>query len=126
MLSRRASGGASRNVGEVRSLVVTLLQSVAETHAMHLQSRSFSQHMALEGYYTAVDKLVDSLVEAYQGGNELLEGYSVHTDPVAYLRKIRGEVEARRRFFPGSSLQNIIDTIVELVDSTLYKLRFLS
>lgn len=127
ILSRRSSVKSSG----VKSLVMTLLHSVTNTHVMHLQSRSFSEHMALGGYYTAIDKHVDSLVEAYQGHNDLILDYPMQNDfkggmtPVQYLQYVRSEVVSKRNSFPGSELQNIIDTIIELLDSTLYKLRFL-
>lgn len=108
-----------------------LLHSVTNTHIMHLRSRSFSEHMALGAYYTAVDKHVDSLVEAYQGVHGLITDYPMENDyqagmkPLDYLRYLREGVVANRGAFPGSELQNILDTVIELIDSTIYKLRFL-
>lgn len=51
------------------------------------------------------------------------------TDPVEYLRYLSKEVETLRvaNGFPeDTELQNITDEIAQLIDSTLYKLRFLS
>jgi len=127
---RRTMSPAS-GLDNIRRLIMTLLHSVTNVHVMHLQSKSFSEHMALGAYYTAVDKHVDSLVEAYQGHNDLVMDYPMQNDykggmtPVEYMKYVRGEVVSRRKSFPGSELQNIMDTIIELIDSTLYKLRFL-
>ena len=49
---------------------LTLLHGSTNTHLLHLQSRSFSQHMALGTYYQEVVDLIDSLIEAYQGKNQ--------------------------------------------------------
>ena len=119
--------------GDVSSLVMTLLHSVTNVHIMHLSSRSFSEHMALGAYYTTVDKHVDALVEAYQGmKGELITGYPLANDyqggqtPLEYMQHLRREVSTRRKSFTGSELQNILDTITELIDSTIYKLTFLA
>lgn len=119
--------------GDVSSLVMTLLHSVTVVHIMHLGSRSFSEHMALGAYYTTVDKHVDALVEAYQGmKGELITDYPLPprlrdgVSVLEYMRHLRKEVSSRRKSFSGPELQNILDTITELIDSTIYKLMFLA
>lgn len=34
---------------------------------LHLQSRSFSEHMALNTFYSELPELADAVIEAYQG-----------------------------------------------------------
>jgi hypothetical protein len=115
--------------GGVRELIMTLLHSVTNTHVLHLQTSSYSEHKALEEYYTKIDKLVDSLVETYQGSHEILKNYPMHntfrqgTSARRYMTYLRGEVNRKRSLFPGTELQNILDEIVELINSTLYKLK---
>jgi hypothetical protein len=118
----------------VMQFVQCLLHSVTNAHILHFQSLSYSQHMALGAYYDAVGDLVDEFVEAFQGKYGLLTNYKADyqlpaTEPVAYLTYLKDEVETLRRMqgFPqDSELQNEVDTIANLINSTLYKLRFLA
>ena len=50
------------------SFIGTLFQSRTQAHIMHLQSNSYAQHVALQGYYEEIVDIIDSLVESYQGG----------------------------------------------------------
>ena len=89
--------------------------------------------MALGDFYEGLDDLTDSLAEVIQGKYGLMTNYSGNydlppTDPVAYLEQISGYVEASRRssWYPqDTNVQNETDNIVSLIDSTLYKLRYL-
>jgi hypothetical protein len=118
----------------VMQFVQCLLHSVTNAHILHFQSLSYSQHMALGAYYDEVSDLVDGFVEAFQGKYGLLTNYKADyelpaTEPVAYLTYLKDEVETLRRMqgFPqDSELQNEVDTIANLINSTLYKLRFLA
>ena len=97
---------------------------------MHLKTKSFSQHMALGEYYAEIVDLVDGLVESYQGKYGVIEQYpdSYHSpkDPVKYFESLQKFVEEGRQDLPkDSELQNIIDEIADLINSTTYKLKFL-
>lgn len=115
----------------VGKLVMMLLHSVTNAHILHLQSKSFSEHMALGAYYTVVDKHVDALVEAYQGMHDLIMNYPLQNDfqagmsALEYMRYLRRGVVEGRKSFPETELQNILDTIVEMIDRTIYKILFL-
>jgi hypothetical protein len=118
----------------VMQFVQCLLHSVTNAHILHFQSRSYAQHMALGAFYEEVGDLVDGFVEAFQGKYGLLTNYKADYElpaavPVAYLTYLKDEVETLRRMagFPqDSELQNEVDTIANLINSTLYKLRFLA
>lgn len=118
----------------VMQFVQCLLHSVTNAHILHFQSRSYAQHMALGAFYEGIGDLVDGFVEAFQGKYGLLTNYKADyelpaTEPVAYLTYLKDEVETLRRMqgFPqDSELQNEVDTIANLINSTLYKLRFLA
>lgn len=118
----------------VMQFVQCLLHSVTNAHILHFQSLSYSQHMALGAYYDEVGDLVDSFVEAFQGKYGLLTKYKAEyelpeSDPVDYMIYLKDEVATLRRMpeFPqDSELQNEVDTIANLINSTLYKLRFLA
>jgi len=118
----------------VMQFVQCLLHSVTNAHILHFQSLSYSQHMALGAYYDEVSDLVDGFVEAFQGKYGLLTKYQADyqlpdSNPVVYLTYLKDEVATLRRMpeFPqDSELQNEVDTIANLINSTLYKLRFLA
>jgi len=119
----------------VMDYVICLLNSVTTAHILHLSSRSYSQHKALETFYTEIGDHVDDFVEAFQGKYGLLTKYPTtaalfpEQDPVTYLTYLSDEVAMLRKangFPQDSELQNITDEIVQLIDSTLYKLKFLS
>ena len=118
----------------VMQFVQCLLHSVTNAHILHFQTPSFSEHMALGTFYEEIGELVDSFVEAFQGKYGLLTNYKAEyelpaTEPVVYLTYLKDEVETLRRMtgFPqDSELQNEVDNIANLINSTLYKLRFLN
>lgn len=117
----------------VMQFTMCLLHSVTNTHILHLTTKSYSEHKALETFYTEIGDLVDDFIEAFQGKYGLLHDftndYQLPSQPVAYLTYLKDEVATLRRserFPQDSELQNSVDEIAQLIDSTLYKLRFLS
>lgn len=118
----------------VMQFVQCLLHSVTNAHILHFQSLSYSQHMALGAYYDEVSDLVDKFVEAFQGKYGLLTKYQSDyqlpdNNPVTYLTYLKEEVATLRRasgFPQDSELQNEVDNIANLINTTLYKLRFLA
>lgn len=131
MVKFRAEAAKSDPVME---FVQCLLHSVTNAHILHFQTTSYAKHMALGGFYEEIGDLVDSFVEAFQGKYGLLTNYKAEyelpaSDPVAYLTYLKDEVATLRRapnFPQDSELQNEVDTIANLINSTLYKLRFLA
>lgn len=103
-------------------------------HSVHLNTRSFAKHMALQGFYEEIVGLADSFAEAYQGKYGLIGPISLMsakktTNIVEFLQGQMDEIEAERYKIVDKDctpLHNIIDEIVGLYLSTLYKLRFLA
>ena len=127
-----ASGYKEENQMEytVQSFVMCLLHAVTNTHILHLQSRSYSEHMALGDFYEGLDDLADSFIEQYQGKYGIIDGYTdeyeLPTPALEYLVSLSDYVKQARVELPqDTELQNTIDEIASLIDSTLYKLRFL-
>jgi len=118
------------NEGE---LLITLLNSATIAHVLHLRSRSYSEHKALDGFYNAMPGLVDSVIEAWQGRHGELIDYpdqvveiSEHRDALEYLVYLNLVLEEGRYVLGDeSAIQNLVDGIAELIDSTIYKLTFL-
>lgn len=113
------------------TFVSVLFHSATNTHFMHLQTDSYAKHKALQEYYEGIVDLTDKWAEAYQGCYEKIEKYPADfhlaEDPVQYIAKIKQFVDAIRKTLPDESqLQNIVDEIADLIDSTAYKLKYLS
>ena len=134
MVKFRAEAVQTTDTDPVMQFVMCLLHSVTNAHILHFQTPSFSEHMALGTFYGEIGDHVDDFVEAFQGKYGLLTKYQTDyqlppSEPVEYLNYLKDEVATLRRepkFPQDSELQNITDEIAQLIDSTLYKLRFLS
>ena len=102
------------------------------THREHLKTRSYAQHMALGAFYPTIIEFADSLAEAYQGceGKLITVPYVKNTATGSVDSILRSHLDwiakNRKKLSDESSIQNIIDEIVGLYQSTLYKLKFLS
>ena len=103
-------------------------------HSVHLNTRSFAKHMALQTFYEEIVELADSFAEAYQGKYGLIGGVALQpakktANIVEFLQNQMDEIEANRYKVVDkdcTAIHNIIDEIVGLYLSTLYKLRFLA
>ena len=115
-------------------LVSLLFSSRTQAHIFHLQTMSFAEHKALNKYYDSIVDIIDQLVEAYQGKygiinhytNVKLVDYTNKQQVIQYFEGLMKSVETLRSENLDSYLQNIIDTIIELISSTLYKLKYLN
>jgi hypothetical protein len=125
-----------KNSGENNSftqLVSKLLHSRNQVHIFHLQTKSFAEHNALNDYYDGVLDLFDSLIESYQGKHGIIsnykcdgfEDYKSGEQVINYLKGLDKDIDSLRKSIKESFLQNQIDTVQELIYSTLYELRFL-
>jgi len=115
------------------NFVSTFFASRTQAHIFHLQIKgpgAYAAHIALQGYYEGILPLVDALVESFQGRYGIITGYKCEgqwienpTDVVKYFEALCMYVEKNRTSLPQDSyIQNQIDTFVELIESTKYKL----
>jgi HD superfamily phosphodiesterase len=115
------------------SLVSRLLDSQRQVHIFHLQTKSFAEHKALQDYYDAIGDIVDALVESYQGKYGIITGWkSVETleyqsgeQCIGYFKSLVNENNVVRNSIKDTYIQNQLDEVETLLQSTLYKLRFL-
>jgi hypothetical protein len=104
------------------------------THSVHLNTRSYAKHKALQKFYENIIDLADGFAEAYQGRHGLIGAITLQsskktTNVTEFLQDQLDEIEKCRYDVcdkTDTALQNLIDGIVELYLSTLYKLKFLS
>lgn len=103
-------------------------------HSVHLNTRSYSKHVALNIFYERIIGAADDFAEAYQGRNGLIGPIAIPaakktTNIIEFLQAQLDEIEKGRYEIcdkSDSTLQQLIDNIVEIYLRTLYKLRFLA
>jgi hypothetical protein len=104
------------------------------THSAHLNTRSYAKHKALQKFYENIIERADAFAEAYQGRKGLIGPIALASakktnNVLEFLEDQLAELEVMRYDVCDKSdapLQNLIDGIIELYLTTLYKLRFLA
>jgi DNA-binding ferritin-like protein len=110
--------------------LATMLHSATNTHFFHWSTDSYSKHKALAKYYDSIIDLTDTFAESYMGKygkfTSFPSVYHQPKDPIRYMESLQSFVKEARQDLPqDSELQNIIDEISDLINSTAYKLKFL-
>lgn len=115
------------------NFIDTLLQSQIQAKIYHwqvLEEGSYAAHIALGDYYDAIGGLADGLVESFQGRYGIVRGFKQFTpfkednNPAPYFEALRKYVEVNRyNFTQDTYIQNQVDEVVTLIESTLYKLK---
>ena len=103
-------------------------------HSVHLNTRSYSKHVALNIFYDRIIGAADDFAEAYQGRYGLIGPIAIPASKktaniIEFLQEQLAEIEKGRYDVcdkSDSSLQQLIDNIVEIYLRTIYKLRFLA
>jgi hypothetical protein len=114
-------------------MVSNILHSRNQAHVFHLQTQSFAEHNALNNYYDGVVDLFDGIIESYQGKYGIIknfktfkiEQYKNCKKTISYFEKLLDIIDENRESIEDSYIQNQIDTVQELINSTIYKLKFL-
>lgn len=115
----------------IGSFFLKLLNAATNGHILHLQAKSYSEHKALQNYYEGLPDLVDAIIEQYQGAYQIIVDYPneytpPNSDSLSEVIAIRDFVVKNRAIVgPYTSLQNEVDNLMSLLDSTVYKLTFL-
>jgi hypothetical protein len=104
------------------------------SHSVHLNTRSFSKHMALNIFYDRIVGAADDFAETYQGRYGLIGPITLNSakktaNIIEFLEDSLSQIEENRYDIcdkTDSSLQQLIDNIIEIYLRTLYKLKFLA
>lgn len=112
-------------------LIMCLLNSAIVTHIMHWQTESYAAHQALGEYYSEIPEAIDAVVETYQGKTGIiLRSFPIETEiyedmiPLVYMEYLNQKLTDNRALFGADpEIQNLVDAIADLIDSTMYKLR---
>jgi DNA-binding ferritin-like protein len=120
-------------------LISLLLHSRTQSQVFHWRvtnTGSYAAHAALQVYYENIVGILDGIVESYQGKYGIQQFKSVNgldndasiENIISYFEKLDKFVASRRKSddLNHSFIQNEIDNIELLLNSTLYKLKNLS
>lgn len=96
-------------------------------HLLHLSSKSYAEHVALNEFYEALVELTDRFSEVYMGLEGQITAFPAIAPPVgtpvvlleAFLEMISSEFEET----DSQALKNILAETEELTAQTLYKLK---
>ena len=117
----------------IEDLVSRIFKTRNQSHLSHWKTKSFAEHQALGGFYDDVVDTLDKLVEATQGSkgiighvdlsckDESVEIIKCLTDDANWISKNRSKIASS-----VPALENIVDEIVAVYLSTIYKLKNLS
>lgn len=101
-------------------------------HKIHLSTRSYAKHKALDAFYHDIVDGADAFAEAYQGkyglmGNIPLSAPKKSGNIIEFLEgQVREIEEGRAAICDDTPIQNLIDEILAVYFSALYKLKFLA
>ena len=117
----------------IGKLISIMFNSRDIAHREHLRTVSYAQHNALGSFYESITGLADSIAEAYQGrhgiikdipktnGSEMGSIDKILEAHLSSIENMRYTVCDRKE----TAIQSMIDDVVVLYLSTLYKLRHL-
>ena len=117
----------------IEELFGTLQRSVVATWRKHLRSAKYGKHMALDEFYKEMPEKVDDLIEAYMGAygkkigafQNILSSSNMNT--LKYLQELKRVCkEGYDLLDDNEELEGLMDDIVNLINSTLYKVKELS
>lgn len=117
----------------IEELFGTLQMSVVATWRKHLRSAKYGKHMALDEFYKEIPEKVDDLIEAWMGAHGKKVGAFQNTLSSSNMNTLKYLNELKRVCKEGygllgdnDELKSLMDDIVNLINSTLYKVKELS
>jgi Family of unknown function (DUF5856) len=115
----------------VGDFVGRVLIAAAHTHMLHLMTKSYAEHKALNELYDSLPDDIDSIAEEFQGLYDNIPSYNSYAtfnqNSTIYVQDLLDYVKANRSCMgPQSSMQSLIDILETNIKSCLYKLKKLS
>ena len=117
----------------IEELFGTLQQSVVSGWRKHLRSAKYGKHEALDEFYKEMPEKVDALIEAWMGAHgkkigsysNILQSSNMNT--LKYLGELKKVCKDGYDLLDDNEeLESLLDDIVNLINSTLYKVKELS
>lgn len=118
---------------KIEELFGTLQMSVVSGWRKHLRSAKYGKHIALQEFYEEMPDKVDALIEAWMGANGKKIGSftniltSSNMNTLSYLKELKKICKDGYELLDDNEeLESLLDDIVNLINSTLYKVKELS
>jgi hypothetical protein len=126
---KKGMGGKGKQA--LGTLVGQLFAIRTYAHIAHLKTGSYSQHVALDEFYTDIVDLADSIAEVGQGLYGKLDIPMVNVSgnvdkPANVLENQLNEIKKLRMNCDNKGIQAIVDNVEILFSTTIYKLKELS
>lgn len=117
----------------IEELFGTLQMSVVAGWRKHLKSAKYGKHIALQEFYEEMPDKVDALIEGWMGAHGKKVGSfqnvltSSNMNTLKYLQELKKICkEGYDLLDDNEELEGLMDDIVNLINSTLYKVKELS
>lgn len=114
----------------IEELFGTLQQSTVAGWRKHLRTAKYAKHMALDEFYKEMPEKVDALIEGWMGAHgKKVKGFdnilqSSNMNTLKYLGELKKVCkEGYGLLGDNDELKSLMDDIVNLINSTLYKVK---
>ena len=118
---------------KIEELFGTLQMSVVSGWRKHLRSAKYGKHIALQEFYEEMPDKVDALIEGWMGANGKKIGKftnvlsSANMNTLTYLKELKSICKQGYDLLDDNKeLESLLDDIVNLINSTLYKVKELN
>lgn len=118
------------------SFLGTLIHSISRVHELHLLTKNYAVHEALDDLRESLLEDVDDLIEIDLGKNGYVKNYVDEndelwsTDPLTYLNNLIEFVNTNKTkiydVVDNSSIFTKVDDIIESIDKAIYKINNLN
>ena len=117
----------------IEELFGTLQQATVASWRKHLRTAKYAKHEALDEFYKEMPEKVDALIEGYMGahGKKITKFENILTssnmNTLKYLQELKKVCKQGYDLLDeNEELEGLLDDIVNLINSTLYKVKELS
>lgn len=117
----------------IEELVARVFRTRNQSHLAHWKTKSYAEHQALGSFYDDVIDTLDKLVEACQGSKGIIGHVNLackdeSVDIIKCLTEDANWISQNRPKVAHGvpAIENIVDELVGIYLSTLYKLKNLS
>lgn len=117
----------------IEELFGTLQQATVASWRKHLRTAKYAKHEALDEFYKELPEKVDALIEGYMGARgkkitkfeNILKSSNMNT--LKYLQELKKVCKQGYDLLDDNEeLEGLLDDIVNLINSTLYKVKELA
>ena len=125
--SPRRAKTARVQPASISKFLSTIFNSREQAHILHLQTKSYATHKALDNYYNSIVPLVDKYIETYQGKYGIVKGYKPASKflegekSIPYFKQLEKTIVDMRSQLPKDlDLENAYADILDLIHTTNY------